>query len=63
MLKCNMVFAYKEWMLMRKSKYTEELVALVAEVCRKMGFTEQNFYRWKNKYSECSRRHETATTV
>ena len=45
---------------MRKSKYTEGQIAFalkqaetgtsVAEVTRKMGITEQTFYRWKKKY-------------
>lgn len=45
---------------MKKSKYTEQQIAFalkqaetgtrVAEVCRKMGVTEQTFYRWKKKY-------------
>ena len=45
---------------MRKSRYTEEQIAFalqqaedgtpVAEVCRKLGVTEQSFYRWKKKY-------------
>jgi putative transposase len=44
----------------RKSKYTAEQVAFVlkqaevgtpvSEVCRKVGITEQTFYRWKSKY-------------
>jgi len=44
----------------RKSKYTEGQIAFalkqaetgvpVAEVVRKMGITEQTFYRWKKKY-------------
>lgn len=46
---------------MRKSHYTEEQIAFalrqaelgtkVVEVCRKMGVSEQTFYRWKKKYS------------
>jgi putative transposase len=46
--------------LMRKSKFTEEQIAFalrqaenginVEEVCRKLGITEQTFYRWKKKY-------------
>lgn len=46
---------------MRKSKYTDEQIAFalkqaetgtpVKEVIRKMGITEQTFYRWKKKYS------------
>ncbi len=45
---------------MRKSKFTEEQIAFalrqaengtrVDEVCRKLGITEQTFYRWKKKY-------------
>ena len=46
---------------MRKSHYTEEQIAFalrqaeqgtpVAEVTRKMGISEQTFYRWKKKYA------------
>src|SRR3954462_918125 len=46
---------------MRKSKFTEEQIvaalklaesgAKVGEVCRKLGVSEQTFYRWKQKYS------------
>jgi putative transposase len=46
---------------MRKSKFTDEQIAYAmrqaeagtapAEICRKMGITEQTFYRWKKKYS------------
>ena len=45
---------------MKKSKFTEEQIAFalrqaesgvsVAEVIRKMGITEQTFYRWKRQY-------------
>ena len=45
---------------MRKTKFTEEQIAFalrqveagvpVGEVIRKMGVTEQTFYRWKRKY-------------
>ena len=45
---------------MRKSKYTESQIAFalkqaetgvpVSEVTRKMGISEQTFYRWKKKY-------------
>ena len=45
---------------MKKTKYTEEQISFalkqaehgtsVAEVCRKMGVSEQTFYRWKKKY-------------
>lgn len=46
---------------MKKSKFTEEQIAFapkqaetgtpVKEVIRKMGITEQTFYRWKKKYA------------
>jgi len=46
---------------MRKSQYTEEQIAFalrqaeqgtpVVEVIRKMGISEQTFYRWKKKYA------------
>lgn len=45
---------------MRKSKFTEEQIAFalrqtehgitVEEVCRRLGVTEQTYYRWKKKY-------------
>jgi putative transposase len=45
---------------MKKSKFTEEQIsyalkqaemgAPVAEVIRRMGISEQTFYRWKSKY-------------
>jgi len=45
---------------MKKSKYSAEQVAFVLrqaesgtqvpEICRKMGISEQTFYRWKKKY-------------
>ena len=45
---------------MRRTKFTEEQIAFalkqaetgtpVIEVIRKMGITEQTFYRWKKKY-------------
>ena len=45
---------------MRKKTFSEEQIALalreaergtpVAEVCRKMGVSEQSFYRWKKRY-------------
>ena len=45
---------------MRKSKYTEEQIAYtlrqaesgvpVAEIIRKLGITEQTFYRWKRRF-------------
>ncbi|BEQ16913.1 transposase [Desulfoferula mesophila] len=46
---------------MKKSKFTEEQITFalrqaeagtpVIEICRKMGVTEQSFYRWKRKYA------------
>jgi putative transposase len=46
---------------MKKSKFTEEQIAFalrqaetgtrVAEVCRKMGNSEQTYFRWKEKYA------------
>jgi len=46
---------------MKKSKFTEEQIAFalkqaetgtpVKEVIRKLGITEQTFYRWKKKYA------------
>jgi putative transposase len=49
----------KEWQGLKKQRYTEEQIAFVlkqvelgapvAEGCRKIGVTEQTFYRWKNK--------------
>jgi len=46
---------------MRKTAFTEEQVAHalrqaeagtpVAEVCRKLGISEQTFYRWKRKFA------------
>jgi len=45
---------------MKTKRHTEEQIAFilqqvelgapVQEVCRKIGVTEQTFYRWKNKY-------------
>jgi len=45
---------------MKKSKYSPEQVAFalrqaesgtpVSEICRKMGISDQTFYRWKKKY-------------
>ena len=45
---------------MKKSRYTDEQIAFalrqaetgapVKEVLRKMGISEQTFYRWKSKY-------------
>jgi putative transposase len=46
---------------MRKSTFTEEQIAYtlrqvesgtpVPEVCRKLGISEQTFYRWKRKFA------------
>ena len=46
---------------MRKSRYTDEQIAYalrqaesgvaVVEVCRKLGVTEQTFYRWKRRFA------------
>ena len=46
---------------MKRSRYTAEQIAFalrqaesgtpVSEVCRKMGISEQTFYRWKKKYA------------
>ena len=46
---------------MKKSRYSPEQVAFalrqaesgtqVSEVCRKMGISEQTFYRWKKRYA------------
>jgi putative transposase len=46
---------------MKKARYTEEQIAFalrqaetgtpVAEVIRKMGISEQTFYRWKKRYA------------
>ena len=45
---------------MKRKRYTEEQIAFalrqqesgtpVAEIVRKMGITEQTFYRWKRKF-------------
>ncbi len=45
---------------MRKSNFTDEQIAYAlhqaeagtqpAEICRKLGISEQTFYRWKRKY-------------
>jgi len=46
---------------MKKSKFSEEQIAFalrqaetgtrVAEVCRKLGISEQTFFRWKRKFA------------
>jgi len=46
---------------MKKSRFTEEQIAFalrqaeggtqVREICRKMGVSEQTFYRWKKKFA------------
>ncbi len=46
---------------MKRSRYTNEQIAFalrqaesgttVGEVCRKMGISENTFYRWKRKYA------------
>ena len=45
---------------MKKSQFTEQQIAFalhqadtgtaIGEVCRKMGISEQTFYRWKRRY-------------
>jgi len=47
---------------MRRSRFSDQQIALavqqvehgatVAEVCRKLGISEQAFYRWKKKFGE-----------
>jgi len=47
---------------MRKSRFSDQQIALavqqvehgasVSEVCRKLGISEQTFYRWKKKFGE-----------
>lgn len=46
---------------MKQSKFSEEQITFalrqaeagtpVVEICRKLGVTEQSFYRWKRKYA------------
>jgi len=46
---------------MRKSRFTDEQIAYalrqaeagtpVSDVCRKLGISEQTFYRWKRKFA------------
>jgi putative transposase len=46
---------------MKKSKFTDQHIAFalkqaetgtpVDEVCRKLGISQQTFYRWKNKFA------------
>ena len=46
---------------MKKSRFTDEQIAFAlrqaesgvapAEICRKMGISEQTFYRWKKKFA------------
>jgi len=47
--------------MMKKSRFTEEQIAFalrqaeggasIREVCRKMGVSEQTFFRWKQKFA------------
>ena len=57
-----MILALEEGELpVKRSRYTNEQIAFalrqaesgtpVGEVCRKMGISEQTFYRWKRKYA------------
>lgn len=40
---------------MRKSKFTEsQIVAILAEVCRKYGISNALYYQWKSKYAGVS---------
>ena len=59
---------------MKKSAYTDEQIAFalkqaetgtpVAEVIRKMGISEQTFYRWKRKFNEmATQRRKTAAAA
>ena len=58
-----LVFSFREGNLaMRKSRFSDQQIALalqqvehgasVAEICRKLGISEQTFYRWKKKFGE-----------
>jgi putative transposase len=48
---------------MKTSKFTDEQIALalrhaeagtpVGEICRKLGVSEQSFYRWKKRFGVC----------
>ncbi len=52
---------FKETMAMKKSQFTDQQVAfavqqaevgvVVEEVCRKLGISQQTFYRWKKKFA------------
>jgi putative transposase len=54
------MFSKREEDQMRKTAFTEEQIAYalrqaesgipVLEVCRKLGISEQTFYRWKRKF-------------
>lgn len=55
------MFTNREEGQMRKSTFTEEQIAYalrqaesgtpVADICRKLGVSEQTFYRWKRKFA------------
>ena len=57
---------------MKKSKFTEEQIAFAlrqaeagtrdGEVCRKMGTSEQTFFRWKMKYGGLPGRTDRSET-
>ena len=52
--------SFTERMTMKKSRFTDEQIAFalrqaesgtpVEEVCRKLGVSQQTFYRWKKKF-------------
>jgi putative transposase len=54
-------FGQKRRTRMKKSQFSEEQIAYalhevelgtaVAEICRKLGVSEQTFYRWKRKFA------------